>query len=392
MQYLLVLVSLLTVASVCCHRVDPSSVPENVSNNAGCSEDVSMAVDSKGTVHLVWTDNTPGLEQGHRSNQEIFYACKPDGDTWSSPVNLTRNVGASRFPCLVVDREDRLHAVWQDCSPAGHWAIFYVSKSLGAEWSVPETLSGAEGRYRPWIAVDSAVDVHLVWLTGSYDYRIWYATRSQSSGWSAPVAVLPKPSFVLTPVIACDRQGGMHVAWSGSDSLDDVRHYVYYRYKAPGGCWLPWQPISLTGYVATSDVAMAVDHNSNAHFVWIDNYKEHGCVTYRERYADGTWSDVMPCSTITGGLPGGPLSLAVGPDDRLHMVWSDVLAGYAKTNPLCYASKAGASWWERRVLTDCLPNYPAVGVGPQGDVHVAYDDYVDVNTGNTDIFYLQAKN
>jgi hypothetical protein len=43
------------------------------------------------------------------------------------------------------------------------------------------------------------------------------------------------------------------------------------------------------------------------------------------------------------------------------------------------------------VLTDCLPNYPAVGVGPQGDVHVAYDDYVDVNTGNTDIFHLQAR-
>jgi hypothetical protein len=345
-----------------------------------------MAVDSRGTVHLAWTDNTPGLEQGNRSNQEIFYACKPDGDTWSSPVNLSSNAGASRFPCLAVDREDRLHAVWQDCSPAGRWAIFYVSKPLGAQWSVPETISGYEGRYTPWIAVDSACDVHMVWLTGGYDCRIWYATRGRSSGWSVPVLVMPKPGFIMTPVIACDQQGGMHVAWTGSDSLDEYSIHIYYSYKAPGRNWPSWQAVSLTGSVITSEVALAVDHSGNAHFAWIDDYKEHGCLAYRERYADGTWSKVMPCSTITGGLPCGPLSLAVGPDNVLHLAWGDGGA-------LCYTSRTGSKWEDRHILTERTPNYPAIGVGPRGEIHVAYDLYMDqgVTPDNTDIFHLQVE-
>jgi hypothetical protein len=37
--------------------------PINVSNNPARSIEPSIAVDSKGTVHLVWTDYTPGEEQ-----------------------------------------------------------------------------------------------------------------------------------------------------------------------------------------------------------------------------------------------------------------------------------------------------------------------------------------
>ncbi len=382
--------ALLSAVAGGCHSLASGPTPDDVSDNAGCSEDVSMAVDSKRTVHLIWTDNTPGLQQGNRWNQEILYSFKREGDTWSSPVNLSCNSGASRFPCLAVDREDRLHAVWQDCSPAGNWAIFYVSKSPGAGWSVPETISGHGGCLSPWVAVDGACDVHLIWLTGDYDWRIWYATRNKASGWSAPVAILPKPSNVWSqPKIACDGNGGVHVAWSGSDTLQ-APVYVYYSYKAPGGDWLPWQPISLTGYFLTSEVSLAVDHSNNAHFVWIDHYKEHGCITYRERYADGTWSEVVPCSTITAEGPGEPLGLGVGPDDALHLVWSDYVEEISGTS-LCYASKIGPSWENRRVLVKVTPNNPAVVVGSQGEVHVAYDAYVDPAIENTDIFYLHVE-
>jgi hypothetical protein len=386
----LVALACLVTAGVCRDREDPGPIPENVSNNAGCSEDASMAVDSRGTVHLAWTDNTPGLEQGDRSNQEILYACKPQGETWSSPINVSHNIGASRFPCLAVDLENRLHAVWQDCSPAGDWSIFYVSKPRGGEWSVPETISGYGGCLEPWIAVDSTLNVHLVWLTGWYDLQIWYASRNRATGWSTPVPILPKPSNVWTqPKIACDERGGIHAAWSGSDTLH-APVYVYYSNKPPGGAWQPWQPISTTGHVTTSEVAFAFDHDNNAHFVWIDHYKEHGCIAYRERFADGTWSEVMACSTITGMLPSWPLGLAVGPDDCVHLVWRDYLEE-SSGSALCYSSRLGPTWEDRRTLAECVAHYPAVGVGPRGEVHAAYDVYMDVASGNTDICYLQVK-
>ena len=92
----------------CCkkHPEENYLEPVNISNNSGRSENPSIAVDSKGTLHLVWNDDSPG-------NEEIFYAMKPEGDSWSEPVQVTYNMGASRFPCIVIDKNDKIHLVWQ---------------------------------------------------------------------------------------------------------------------------------------------------------------------------------------------------------------------------------------------------------------------------------------
>ena len=96
------------------------SMPVNLSNSSGDSWDAAMAIGADGTLHVAWFDYTPG-------NWDIYYTMKPSGDTWSTPANISNNTGESRWPSLALDTVGTLHMVWADTSP-GNWEILYANK------------------------------------------------------------------------------------------------------------------------------------------------------------------------------------------------------------------------------------------------------------------------
>jgi BNR repeat-like domain len=81
-----------------------------------------MAIDSNNRIHLAWHDDTPG-------NSEIYYQSSPDGGTtWSGAQRLTWMSGSSVYPALAAGSNGTLHLVWSDGTP-GNYAIYYKKKT-----------------------------------------------------------------------------------------------------------------------------------------------------------------------------------------------------------------------------------------------------------------------
>ena len=75
----------------------------------------TVASDSEGNVHVVWT----------RNNQHLYYSMlSPRGETLIDATQIT-NPGLHKVwhPDMVIDDTDRIHIVWADKS--NQWSIMY---------------------------------------------------------------------------------------------------------------------------------------------------------------------------------------------------------------------------------------------------------------------------
>ena len=128
----------------------------NLSNNAGSSVEPAIAV-SGNRVFVVWEDNTQG-------DDEIFYTRSTNGGvSFGSVENVSFNGGRSIISKIAASGNS-VHIVWSDNTP-GNFDIFYKrSTDGGASFTEPtKNLSGNAGSsFRSDIAV-SGSNVHVVW-------------------------------------------------------------------------------------------------------------------------------------------------------------------------------------------------------------------------------------
>jgi len=290
----------------CKNHDDNYLEPENISNNAGQSEHPSIAVDSRGTVHLVWDDNTQG-------NEEIFYAYKYANDTWSIPVNLSNNESSSRYPCIQIDKNDKIHLVWQDASPASDWRIFYTYKAPDSLWSIPETITAQ------------------------------YAS--------------------LVPVLAVDNNFGLHLFWKEGFSAEDCRYH--YAYKPIGGHWT-------IQYLFTTEISsyeMKVDNNGGVHVVLDPHFETY----YLEKSSNGIWSDTVRIShSPTDWQSSNDPSIAIGGDTTIHVTWAE---GDTALQGIAYVKKTPHSGWgqiEAPYKNEIGSSRPKICVGTSGKIYVVW--------------------
>lgn len=184
----------------------------NVSNLSRMSSDPYIAVDSKGTVHIVW-------EEYYVFWSEILYIFKPKGIFFSIPIKLSER--GVRFPSIVVDKTDKVHLAHQKLIDRG-WVIFYQFKPLDGEWSPPERviLRSAIGELE--IAVDTLRNTHIVCEYTPPDLFFKIFMRDRFGNWSNP-SILPERGF-------------SHYLRSGGKCLCDIRKYIY-TVKRPGQEW-----------------------------------------------------------------------------------------------------------------------------------------------------------
>ena len=132
----------------------------------------TVASDSEGNVHVVWT----------RNNQHLYYSMlSPRGETLIDATQIT-NPGLHKVwhPDMVIDDNDRIHIVWADKS--GQYKIMYTSLNpylapldgMAAEDSgisqIDDTILSMRAQDRDWpsIDADSKGNLHIAWQD-SYD-------------------------------------------------------------------------------------------------------------------------------------------------------------------------------------------------------------------------------
>lgn len=285
--------------------------PVNVSGEwANASEGFyppSLAIDSKGTLHLVWTDDTTG------GNENILYAIKPKNEAWSKPVRVAY---CGRFPFIAVDKNDVVHFTWQQFATLdtinhiSGWVICYKYKENDKDWSQPETLFWNLLSSVPSLTVDDQGNVHLVWNSGIYigNYRVTYAKRNREGVWTMPTVLsVGKYPFIYTT-------GNLiHLFfWNCDDTLLFTLQYIF---CSPAGNWSNPETIyTRHSNISIRDPHPFTDEEGNINLYWIST--ENGFpIYYSKRDASGKWS--RPLSLFSANT----FCIFLNSVKEFHLVW-----------------------------------------------------------------------
>jgi thermitase len=159
----------------------------NLSNNpAGTNvEDIQIAT-SGTNVYVVWENNSGG-------NLEIFFArSTDDGVTWSSPINLSESVAASRWAKLAAVGTS-VYVVWGEGPSifADQTIKFRSSSDLGTTFGTVQHLSAVSDPFnnRPQLAASSN-NVYVSWSSFSGINPVALFRRSVNAGSSFDPAQL----------------------------------------------------------------------------------------------------------------------------------------------------------------------------------------------------------
>ena len=196
---------------------------------ADASDTPAVAVDTTGSVHVAWSDYTPG-------NPEIYYKKSGDGGaTWGAAKRLTWTSGDSFAPAMAMDSGDAIHVVWYDNTPGNNEIYYKKSADGGATWGAVTRLTWNSGdSVFPVIAVDGSDRVHVLWSDDTPGNSDIYYRKSPDGGstWGAVTRLTWTSGSSLTPAVATGSGNAVHIAW-----IDDTpgNPELYYRRSGDGG-------------------------------------------------------------------------------------------------------------------------------------------------------------
>lgn len=232
------------------------SEPVNISKNPGTKVSYysSLVVDSTNCLHVVWDRQTGS------GNWDIFYSCL-DGDTWSTPYNISQDPYDSAFPCLAIDRQGNLHLAYRIRTT--YWPIIY-RKYNGNYWSLPEVVSDTFFAGNATIVVDSRNNPHIV-------FPSYYYTKQVNNQWTYPQRIIHMGDTLCRHFdFAIDSCDNLYMVWearipSGSTYREDIYYCTY-----NGTIWS--NPINLTQDTSRSWTPKLGNpvHSSGVDLIWLD--------------------------------------------------------------------------------------------------------------------------
>ncbi|MCS7180686.1 MAG: hypothetical protein NZ891_04975 [bacterium] len=349
-------------------------IPINLSNTSQTSEEPSIVVDLNGNVHLVWVDEEP-------DNPEIYYAIKPKGKNWTPPARVTYNGGASRYPCIKIDKNGVIHLVWQQ-SVFARWVILYTWRNIGDTWAIPETISIYGCSSRPILEVDNDLGLHLFWGEGfSPDYyEYFYAYKPNSlkrNGWQI--------EHVLTSSIALYKMVVDNKKWV--HCVLEIYGESYYIERNPDGRWSDLICLTAnTDWHLSCAPDIAIDRNNLVHVVWAEPARRG--IAYTMRKENYEWIPFIICYEDTSWRL-CCAKIKIRRNNNIHLIWFNL-------ENIGYGCKEGDVWKEKKVLVNVkkisIRGEVVFDIDLEGRLHIIWsgNDTLDYY-GRKEIYYVEFK-
>ncbi|RME49563.1 MAG: hypothetical protein D6791_00445, partial [Chloroflexi bacterium] len=278
---------------------------------------------------------------------------------FSDPVAIWNVNFLASLPDVAVDSRGNLHVVWSVVKLSGPGQdVYYGVRAVDGTWSEPEVI-GNTGDYhqtmRPRLAVDGHDTLHAVW---SGEAGLYYSQRPAAGDWTPPVVIVQQPSEL--GAIAADREGGVHVVYRCTSSVDCPpweAPLVYYLEKSPSGAW--HSPRGLDDGDGYTGAGVAVGPDGTVHFVW---QEVNAGVFYQARLPNGGWT-VREKVFDGWGYSFERQRIAVGADGGVHVVWNWPYKVY-------YASRPPGGTWSAPEELPRADGAADLAVDDQGVVHL----------------------
>ena len=308
--------------------------------------------------------------------------------TWSSTKRLTWTTTHTFWPVVATDSNNNPYAVWID--KAG-WDQIYFKKSTdgGTTWMAVKKLTWSNrDMVDPFLCVDSLNNLHLAWWKNAYsiNQRDIHYKKSTNGGttWSTTKRVTWNMGAGSEPVIAVNSGINLHIVWE--DETYGAKEILYNRSTDGGTTWfilkrLTWN----SGY--SKNPYVAVDSSNTLHVVWYDDSSGNTEIHYKKSTDGGANWPITKRLTWNSGFSYTPC-IAVAPDDSLHMAWRDSTPG---NNEIFYkkSTDGGTTWFGVKRLTwnSGSSERPIISVGADNHPHVVWSDW---SSGNSEIMYKQS--
>ena len=398
------------------------SSPSRISAKGQTSWFPDVAVDSAGTVHIVWSSgildydlvfHTAFLRDGTKLDPlEIRAMYKTGGeatrptlfaDKWGflhmtfrdtqvyySQVNafqahsakywnVDTSISEGYFSRVAVDSKGRIHYIFTRnvitgaCQVCYH--VFYIwSEDGGVTWSVETDVSrGPLGAAKPQIVIDQNDNLHVVWeagIGGSYGQltdtdptQVMYAgSYDNGETWETPLQLNPSDMITKSITMGIDSKARLIVVWWNIN--DDA---VFYQISTDLG--KDWSlPLRLPGVLGIwseyhsrlDDYAIAMDSAGNVHLVFVGRLDDRVEATAISSTPDVKTPTPTPTRTPTPtATPMGPKPT---PDLRMRL-------------SVLHMTWNGETWSRPDVLASYVgdaPEWPRIAVGLGNQLHVVW--------------------
>lgn len=313
----------------------PKKIP---SSDAGPPSTPTIAAGTAGTVYVAWVRGFP------ETRADILFAWSIDGgNTWQGPEQVNTDPhDIAGDPALAVDSRGNVHLVWSDLAVFGDahsrdikWAMRLAGQ---ATWTAPALVhpdvTVFTEQARPAITADGLGNVYAIWEDarhGPDDPFAIYAARLPAGAirWEPGRRVDHRPGEInLQPDIAATHDGTLYAVWDARTERN-----VYAAVLRPEtGVWE--EPISVlderqraSGQLAglhSSVPRIAVDRRGIAYAVWQDRRNGNPDVYAAVRWPGaGEWGRNMRVNDDTGPATQAAPAIAARGAGRGIVVWED---------------------------------------------------------------------
>ncbi|MEE8472711.1 MAG: trypsin-like peptidase domain-containing protein [Dehalococcoidia bacterium] len=203
------------------------AMPRNISNSPVWAGAPSAVVDTEGTVHVAWHEHS----SANADRYDVFYANKRAGQEWSAPANISQTGGLSRDPILTGDSRGTLHIVWSEGLP-GDRSMVYSQRPGQGIWSEHKTVPGTgKATIKKGLIIDREGTVFLAWNDGG---RVYVSQKPEGASWGLPEPVSIPSMHSLNQEIAIDQQDVVHLGW---EVWKDGAARILHRQRRADGQW-----------------------------------------------------------------------------------------------------------------------------------------------------------
>ncbi len=318
------------------------SDPLNVSNDTPTSTLPVIAV-SGGNVYLVWFGAFGG------ESEDVYFSASTDsGESFSEPVNLSNNTGASTNPQILV-LDTNMIVVWQDDDPSississSAEIVYRKSTNSGLNFGEIINISQSDDHSSsPRVATSASGNIYVAWQDAGTDQTIMFSASTDGNGnsFSEPTRLSSETGFSLISNIQSAGSEDVYVSWSDFTASEDV----FFASSADAGSSFSTVNVSQGNPSISTSPHFAVSPDGVIWMVWNDRQEGNGDVFIANSTDSGkTFSDGVNLSS--NSFPSNFPHVAISDEgSSIYVVWQNDLDGGEKDIFFSGSTDAGGSF------------------------------------------------